>query len=382
MLKPRRRITIVGSKGFQTNKVISQEINSGVEVMSDTAEIIIPRRLRVDGETYIIGDETDLFKVGDKVRIEMGYDSQTQEINLTKRYEGFIRRITPGDNVKIECEDEMFFCKQVNKQTQYLSPITIVDLAKALTEDVRTEFSGQGFDFTFDQSNIGSRKAVPFTAGDPFGIVCIDSQISGYRLKRNPNIAHTFKGLRTQFGFRTYFRDHIMYVGGLWYDDIPARAPETHTFTFQQNIVDNGRHLKYRRSEDFKMGVKVISINMDDNSRYEEFIGEEGGDLKTLHRMHRSIETESVVRANMQNMGKVELSTRNYTGYHGKFLTFAEPVVKHGDHAVLVDNRHELDRVGTYKVSHVRTIDSMKGQWQELTLHTRIDSDSFSTTEV
>ncbi len=129
-LKPRRRITIVGSKGFQTNKVISSEVNSGVEIMSDTAEIVIPRRLRVDGETYTIGDETDLFKVGDKVRIEMGYDSQSQEINLTKRYEGFIRRIIPSDNVTIKCEDEMFFCKQVNQQTQYLSPITLVTLQK------------------------------------------------------------------------------------------------------------------------------------------------------------------------------------------------------------------------------------------------------------
>lgn len=343
---------------------------------SDTAEITIPRRLRVDGESYTIGDSTDLFKVGDKVRIEMGYDSQANEISLNKRYDGFIRRIVPGDNVTIYCEDEMYFCKQVNKQTQYLTPIKLVDLVKALTEGVLTEFRGKGFDFDFDQSNAGSQEIVPFTEGDPFGIVVLDSKVSGYRLKRNPNIAQTLVGLRKNFGFRTWFRDHVLYVGLLWYDDIPSIAPTVHTFRFRYNIIDNGKNLKYRRSEDFKMGVKVISVNMDDNSRITGFVGEESGDLKTIHRMHKSSETEAEVKANMDKMGNIELRRRNYTGYHGKFKTFAEPVVNHGDHITLIDQRHTLDRQGTYIVEHVKTLDS-KGQFQEITLNSRVDSDDF-----
>lgn len=337
----------------------------------------MPRRLRVDGETYTVGDKSDLFKVGDKIRIQMGYDSQSQEMNYSKRFDGFIRSINPGNDLRIHCEDEMYLLKQVNKQTQYLTPITLVDLVDALTADVRTEFAGQGFEFPFDESNIGSQKSVPFVSTDPFGIVCLDSKVSGYRLKRNPNIAKTLDGLKKNFGFRSFFRDHILYVGMLWYSDIPAMAPVVHTFRFQYNILDDGRHLKYRRREDFKMGVKVISINMDDNSRYTGFVGEEGGDLKTLHRMHRDGEVESEIKKNMENMANVELRRRNYTGYHGKFKTFGEPVVKHGDHVTLIDKRHNTDRQGTYIVEHVRTLDSVKGQYQEITLNSRVDSQDF-----
>lgn len=381
MLRPRRKITITGSKGLITEKVISIEINSGFDTLSDKATIIIPRRLRIDGEHYTVGDKTDLFKVNDLVKIEMGYDAELNKPNLTKRYEGIISQIVPGDDVKIYCEDELFFCKQVNKQTQYLSPITLINLVKDLTAGVRSEFTGKGFDFTFDSSAVGSRKSIPYVTGEPFAVVCLDSQISGYRLKRNPNIAQALQGLRKHFGFRAWIRNHVLYVGKLWYEDIPAIAPKTHVFKFQHNIIDNGKNLKYRRAEDFKMGVEVVSINMDDNSRYKEFIGESGGDVKTLTRMHRAGETESVVRANMKTMGKVELATRNYTGYHGKFLTFGEPVVFHGDHVKISDPRFPTDRGGTYKVKNVKTSDKF-GQWQEITLHSRVDSDAFNTTEV
>lgn len=377
LLRPRRRITIAGpnSKGLIMNKAISIIIESSFNMLSDTAEVVIPRRLKIDGETYTIGDSNDLFQVGDKIRIEMGYDATNLEQNLVTRFEGFIRQIIPGDNIVIHCKDEMYFMEQVNKQTQYLTPITIVDLVKDMTDAVKTQFSGKGFTYTFDRNNIGSNKSVSWVSGDPFAIVCLDSKISGYRLKRNPNIAQCLDGLRKNFGFRSWFRDHVLYVGLLWYSDIPAITPVTHTFRFQYNIIDNGENLKYRRSDDYKMGVKVISVNMDDNSRYTGFVGEEGGDLKTIHRMHRSTDSESDVKSNMEKMGNVELRQRNYTGFQGYFRTFGEPVVKHGDHVKLIDKRHPLDREGTYIVEKVKTMDGVRGQWQDIWLNSRVDVD-------
>lgn len=381
MLKPRRKISFANGR-YVIEKAISIEINSGFNKITSTAVIVIPRHLKIDGLNFVVGDDTDIFHVNDQVTIEMGYDKEARNDNLTTRFEGFVTRILPGDNVTIYCEDEMFICKQVNKQTAYSTPLTLVSLVDQMTRDVRTEYAGKGFDFEFNEADVGSRKAAPYTNGDPFGVVCLDATISGFRLKRNPNIAQAIQGLRKNFGFRSFFKNHVLYVGCQWYEDVPGIAPKELVFKFQHNIVDNGKSLEYRRAEDFKMGVKVVSVNQDDNSRYNEHIGEEGGDVKTLHQFHRSGESETSVRSRMVQMGKIELQSRSYTGYYGKFKTFGEPVAEHGDHAVIIDPRHSLDRDGTYKIEHVRTMDSAGGQWQEITLNAKIGTDDFNSNAV
>ena len=83
--------------------ISSVHIESSWKMLTDSAEIVLPRRIK-----YFAGkDLKELLSAGDQVKIELGYDS-----NLYTEFEGYISLIGWGVPVTIRCEDEMYNLKR------------------------------------------------------------------------------------------------------------------------------------------------------------------------------------------------------------------------------------------------------------------------------
>ena len=83
--------------------ISSVHIESSWKMLTDSAEIRLPRRIK-----YFAGkDLKEMLSAGDQVKIELGYDG-----DLYTEFEGYISLIGWGVPVTIRCEDEMYKLKR------------------------------------------------------------------------------------------------------------------------------------------------------------------------------------------------------------------------------------------------------------------------------
>lgn len=81
----------------------SVKIESSWKMLTDTAEITLPRKIvRFDRKEL-----RDLLQAGDEVKVELGYGNE-----LYPEFEGYITSVSRGIPVVIRCEDEMYKLKR------------------------------------------------------------------------------------------------------------------------------------------------------------------------------------------------------------------------------------------------------------------------------
>lgn len=83
--------------------VSSVEIASSWKMLTDTADIVIPRKIK----TFSGKDLNTFFHPGEAVKIELGYNG-----NYVTEFEGYIQNVSRGIPVKLHCEDEMYKLKR------------------------------------------------------------------------------------------------------------------------------------------------------------------------------------------------------------------------------------------------------------------------------
>jgi hypothetical protein len=107
MLRPRCYITITKDDG--TNAVFDfvheLETDESYEHLTDTANVILPRKLTQSGLPLFTG-ENPIFKRKDRITIEAGYFPNRQLI-----FDGFISHVSANIPVQLECENYMFLFK-------------------------------------------------------------------------------------------------------------------------------------------------------------------------------------------------------------------------------------------------------------------------------
>lgn len=347
------------------NRVITFESTAGISHtqsfndVTQTAKFSVPRNLlytlkNAVGNTVISNQTSpteNLLNVGDIVVITtslaQSYDGY-QNGEEDELFRGYVSAITPGDNITIDCEDEMWILKQVKVTISY-PQIEVLAMVKDLCEGYIDPENIKG-------GYIGDDENVKIT-------------ISGYRLKANPTISQALHGLRNHFGIRAWFRTNNetkkaeLWVGRLWYEN-ESKIQNPHIFKWQENIIKS--KLKYQREENYLKGVRAVSVSSSDNSRKEVFAGDQFGDQTTLHFFDMS-------DAALKQMAENELKRIWYTGFSGSFTSVIRPSVKHGDYVKLIDPRFGKEREGVYVVEKVVTTYNMNGAWQEIELNTRID---------
>lgn len=83
--------------------VSSVEIASSWKMLTDTSDIVIPRKIK----TFSGKDLNTFFQPGDTVKIELGYNG-----NYVTEFEGYVQNVSRGTPVKLHCEDEMYKLKR------------------------------------------------------------------------------------------------------------------------------------------------------------------------------------------------------------------------------------------------------------------------------
>jgi len=94
-----------GRSAFKVRRISSVKIETSWKSLTDTAEIVLPRKVR-DYDRNKIGE---IFRVGDPVQIYLGYNG-----TLTLEFSGYISKAPAGVPLTISCEDEMYRLKRTS----------------------------------------------------------------------------------------------------------------------------------------------------------------------------------------------------------------------------------------------------------------------------
>lgn len=299
------------------------EIESSYNQLSDTGRVTIPRNINfVDDKGEPINDvakgENAVFKRGDSVRIQMGYNHE-----LVERFNGVIATVSNKFPIEIGLDDEMWHLKQ-NSFTFTMDNPTLDELLKKVIPD------GVEYKVT-KQQTIGE-----FRVTDGSTAVVLDE-------------------LRKKHRVFSWFRGGVLYIGLSYVPDLQKR----HKFTIHDDVID-ADSLKWVNAFDRKIKVKAVSIQ-DDNSKVEATAGDADGQLRTLH--FNGIDDEN----ELLKIAESHVDEYKFDGFDGSFETFGHQFVEHGD-IVELTNPKIPEQNGSYIVEKVVTTCGMGGIRQSISI--------------
>lgn len=298
--------------------VVNCEVESGWDMLTDTAKIEIPRRISWEGKPLVFGQNPILQK-GNEVTLSLGYDDDNKRVFL-----GYLTKISTNNPCILECEDAMWKLKQTIITKSYKN-VTLKVLLKDMLQGV--------IQFEAPDINLG-----------PFRI-------------SKATIVKVLDELRNTYFLKSFIRDNKLYVGLAYWPKLQTE----HKLSFLNHVVTND--LEFIRKEDVKIKLKVIVIKKD-NSKVEYEYGDKEGEERTLH-------FYDITKATADKTAGVEIERLRYEGYRGSITIFGAPNVKHGDVVNITDEFYP-ERAGRYLVKSVATSFGMSGFRQKLELDSKV----------
>lgn len=164
---------------FSLPWVSSVSVRSSWKMLTDTAEIVLPRKVeRFNGREF-----HELFQPGDPVKIELGYNNE-----LHQEFEGYILSVSRGVPVVIRCEDEMYKLKR--KTVSYSKKsVTLKQLLADVCEgyEVNTSFG--------------------------------DTELGAVRYS-NMKVSAILEDVRKKTGLYSYFKGKVLCCGNVYSDNV------------------------------------------------------------------------------------------------------------------------------------------------------------------
>ena len=331
MLRPFCNVKIAKNEfDFVTNG----DFSSSWKTFTDTGEITIPHKFKKDGKDVFVG-ENNLFNKGDLVKIQAGYYPSIETI-----FEGYVARIIPSIPVTIKFEDAAFLLKQTNLTLSF-KKVTLKELLTKCIDEAVSKSTGYLKD--------GLSRIV---------VEAIDADLGAFRFT-NVNITGILQELKKTYALTSYFRGNTLFVGLAYY----AEGRDRHIFTFQENIIDSGTELEYRKIDDISFKVKAVSM-LEDNKKIEIEVGDPNGEQRTITKYNL---TEKELKATAER----EISRLRFEGFRGKIYTFLQPIVKHGDEIEIINPRSP-EQNGVYLAESVKYQIGVDGYFQEVFLGAKI----------
>jgi hypothetical protein len=293
---------------------------SSWDLMTDTAVVIVPKKLNWEGKPLVL-DGNPILKKGNKVRIELGYDDR-----LHKVFDGYATAIHANTPITIDCQDAMWLLKTGRFNKAYRS----ASMSQLLNDMLKP--SGVKYEVVADYD---------------LGMVRFS----------NVTPAKVLEDLRKTYLMKCFFRDSILYVG----QAIVAKLQSEHTIKFNRHVVEN--NLEYVKKEDVKIKLRCV-IMYPDNKKVEFEIGANDGEVRTFNQYNVSEQT-------MRTLAEAELERLRYDGYKGSLTVFGEPFVQHGDIVRLIDDEYP-DHEGRFLVKSVGRKFSPQGYRQALEIEGKV----------
>ncbi len=308
--------------------VVAFEVTESIMEMSNTAKVTIPRNYAALNGKPIL----DQFKVGDPVTIDAGYDGE-----LNREFTGYIREIESDYPLIIHCDDESYPLRQNDLVKSYQS-VTL----KQLLADIITE----GITFEAPDVNLGRFQ--------------IDHESSFQVLQR----------IKEDYGLYSRLQNGVLTVN--LRDLVVSSNSEVHTYVLNPgtkifNLVKKNE-LKYKRKEDYKLHVKVSSIQPN-GKKLTVDVGNKTKDASLIRVTYPGNYTEDELRAYATSL----YNKRVYDGYSGTITGFGVPPTHAGD-ALIIKDILEPDRSGKYMIEKVViTYDLSTGFSRENTLSYKLE---------
>lgn len=286
----------------------SLEISESVDLLSDTAKIVIPgsnmnRQLEIEKK----------IKRGDPVEISIGYDEK-----LSKEFTGFIENISSDDgSITIACEDGIFLTR-VSIPDKEMKNCTSKDVAQYVVDQVNLKLpADRKISLSCDYE----------LAYDKFVI----SKATG---------RDVLNKLQDECKGNIYMKDRVLNFH-------PAYVEKFGEVTYDFAVNIEKSDLKYRRADERQYEVEVEGIG-EDGTRTTVLVGTTGGEK-------RSIKIAGITdKATLKQRGEEELKYLVFDGYEGSLTGWLIPEVHPGFSATIKDKDYDY-KEGTYYVVTVTT---------------------------
>lgn len=284
------------------------EIISSALNMTDTCVLKLPKNI-----FYNKTHASDIFKIGDKVVIKLGYDA-----DLVQEFVGYISSIDRTTPVILKCEDEMWnFKKKIAAEVGKKNVFSNASLSDIINRLIPSEIT----------------KHVQ------------DIKIGNWSFEEGNTVAKELQRLK-DIGIYSYFRNNEFYshIGTLEFEQVND-ANRKAKFHFQKNILD-GHSLELINPLD--KPIKIIAkSHTEDGSEIKVELGDTQGEIRELYFM------PGLKKDELKKLAEGELKKHNKPRIKGSFTSFGFPYVSHGMVAILNDNEKILE--GEYFIDKITT---------------------------
>jgi hypothetical protein len=298
-------------------KVTSVTIESGWQQLTDTAEIVLARRVNVF-EKYPMHT---LFRTGDPVLIRLGYND-----DLRQEFAGYLTDISEGVPIRLRCENEMFRLKGKTVSISRAG-IQLRELLEAIAPG-----------YTIDCPGGVELGAVRYAGISP---------------------ARILDDIREQAGLYSYFDGKTLCCGVIYGDQSDLKPVRIH---LEKQAVSES--LNRKASSEMQVRIRAVSL-LKGGKKIQVEVGDADGSLDTL----TYVGIEATVE--LEKAARRDLERRKKQGFDGSIELFGIPSMRHGMKVDLSSALYE-NLKGVYYVDKVtKTFDDSPRYRQTIELGNR-----------
>lgn len=278
--------------------ISSCTITSAWKQLTDTAEVVIPRKIR----TFEGKQLQEVFSPGDPIRIELGYNGEYSE-----EFSGYVLTVSRGIPVTLRCEDEMYKLKR--KTISYSKKsVTLGQMLKDLIPEYEIETA-------YDKTELG---AVRYS---------------------NVLVSAVLDDINKKTGLYCFFRDKVLHVGNAYSDkDLEKVAIHLERNAVSQDLQQSGSDYEVTAIALLKGGKKM-----------EAQAGTKGAET---FRITLDSKDEKITAEVLKKTAQRIYDNLKKQKYKGGIELFGIPVVKHGI-SVELNSEVTPEMNGTYLVEKV-----------------------------
>ncbi|ASZ11099.1 hypothetical protein KTO58_19740 [Chitinophaga pendula] len=302
---------VVGS--FKLGLVASIEIHKSVDLLADTAQIVLP------GTAYnrVLSELENTFRRGQPVSIYLGYDDQ-----LRQEFSGYVQSIATDDgSIKLNLEDEIYVTRVAVADKEFKN-VYIKQVLEYLTDSIKTSL---GIDIQINCTHTLRYDKFVISKATAFDVL---------------------KKLQEEAKANVYMKGNVLHFH-LPYEELFGKQ----YYDFAHNIEK--AELSFKQAADRRFEVEVEGITRN-GKNVKVIVGTTGGDKRSI-KIYGVSDPDT-----LRKRGEAELKTLVYDGYEGSITTWLLPYVEPAWAASIHDSDYEY-KTGWYYVTAVTTTFSEAG---------------------
>jgi len=301
-------------------------ISTSLHTLTDTCTIELPRKSA--WKTNQQNNLSNIIRRGDRIEVKLGYDN-----NFKTVFKGYLKSVSTGSPLTIECEDNSWLLKQIKVAPVYYESLTLEQFAQEYLSD---------FDYKVNDFNLGET-----------------------RINSENTVAGILDYFMQNFPVTFFFRDGKFY-GTLANTMLMAdEAVNTIEFKYGKNVISD--NLKYTLADDVNVQI-VAKVILQDNTKLEAKVPVDATDAG----IRTYFFPECKTKAELQERAQETLDIYKVDHMEGSFTAFGEPFTRAGDIVKFFDDEYEERNNKRFFVDAVEYKYGMSGYRQEIKLGTEI----------